>query len=269
MMNRILLAYDGSPYAEHALGELPKMGLDPLVEVSVVSVIGKPAHSGEIRQAEKQAKHVSSTIHGMMPQAKLNMLIRQGSPAVEIISMALVEQVQLIVLGAHGKSAVESLLFGSVSMKVAAEAACSVRICHRSDEPGFQHLRLTLAIDGSLGSELALEQTLQRSWPQGTGFHVVTIDEPSLPRSKAAQQELVARSAHELEMAGFFAKPVVLSGDPVKALLEHARNWAPHCILMGATGVDHGTRARLGSLATEMVKQGDCSVEIMRPGLDE
>jgi nucleotide-binding universal stress UspA family protein len=261
-MKRILLAYDGSHFAESALGDLPRMGLDVDATICVLVVVPKAASAEAIAEAEKQSAHASQVILSLMPQVQTETEITTGAAADEILLQAQAQQTELIILGAHGKSMLERLLFGSVSSKVAAEAPCSVRLCRPHSEPGFQHLRLTLAIDGSAGSELAVTKTLQRAWPQGTGFHVISVVDPAHPSD--SMQLRVSTVAAQLKEAGYYALPVLLEGNPAKAIIKHSETWAPHCILLGSHGREHGTARKLGTLATEMVHHGHSHVEVMR-----
>jgi len=57
-----------------------------------------------------------------------NSLIREGSPATEILGEAELGGYDLIVLGATGASDLKHQMLGSVSAKVAAQATCSVAV---------------------------------------------------------------------------------------------------------------------------------------------
>lgn len=55
-------------------------------------------------------------------------LIVTGQPAAEIISWAAAKQVQLIILGTHGRRGVTRFLMGSVAARVLHEAPCAVLV---------------------------------------------------------------------------------------------------------------------------------------------
>jgi nucleotide-binding universal stress UspA family protein len=59
---------------------------------------------------------------------ELRVEMRIGRDYVEILSFAREQQVDLIVLGRHGRGALESLFFGNVTEKVARKAECPVLI---------------------------------------------------------------------------------------------------------------------------------------------
>lgn len=52
--------------------------------------------------------------------------IREGHPYVEIVREAAREKVDLIVIGTHGRSGLDHILFGSVAEKVVRKAPCPV-----------------------------------------------------------------------------------------------------------------------------------------------
>lgn len=261
-MKQILLAYDGSHFAESALGELPRMGLGEDVAIQVLNVVSTNASAEDREKGEAQLQHAVRVIQGLVPHAQVSIAQAAGSAAAEILNAAKACGADLIVLGAHGKSALERLFFGSVSAKVAAEATCSVRLCRTHREPGFQHLRLTLALDGSAGSDLALQRTLERPWPQGTGFHVISVLEPG--KTDSSLQQKAAQATEQLKAQGHFAQLVILEGNPAKSLIKDAETWAPHCLILGSRGREHGSTRPLGTLATDMVLHGSGHVEVVR-----
>ena len=61
-------------------------------------------------------------------------LVVQGIPFVEIISTAKKNDVDMIVLGSHGRTGITHMMMGSVSEKVVRKAPCPVLIVRRSDQ---------------------------------------------------------------------------------------------------------------------------------------
>lgn len=60
------------------------------------------------------------------PGIPIEMMIREGSPASEILSQAAETQSDLLVMGTHGRAGFERLLLGSVTEKVLRKATCPV-----------------------------------------------------------------------------------------------------------------------------------------------
>ncbi len=57
---------------------------------------------------------------------KVNRVVRTGAAFVEIIDYAKSESIDLIVLGTHGRSAIEHILIGNVAEKVVRKSPCPV-----------------------------------------------------------------------------------------------------------------------------------------------
>ena len=58
----------------------------------------------------------------------LEMIVEYGDPADKIISLAKREEIDVIVIGSSSKGAIERRIKGSISLKVASNAGCSVFI---------------------------------------------------------------------------------------------------------------------------------------------
>jgi nucleotide-binding universal stress UspA family protein len=60
-------------------------------------------------------------------------LVVQGRPSAEIIRVAREREVDMIVLGAHGKGVLDQALFGSTTERVVRKAPCPVLTCRVSE----------------------------------------------------------------------------------------------------------------------------------------
>jgi nucleotide-binding universal stress UspA family protein len=78
------------------------------------------------REAESIVDDAESQLDGFV--FGLKSVIREGTPATEILGEADLETYDLIVLGATGASDLKHQMLGSVSAKVAAQAPCSVAV---------------------------------------------------------------------------------------------------------------------------------------------
>ncbi len=183
-------------------------------------------------------------------------------------------------MGSHGRSAIGRLFLGSVSMRVASEASCSVRIVkHRTHEgPPV----ILLAFDGSEGSRKTVHHLMYRTWPLGTKLHIVTVIDVSVLASldyiwlvgsdlQAHQDEKESRLEHilhslECEMKKHFqvvssAAPI---GTPVRELLSEAKRVGASSIFIGSRGLSRMERVLLGSVSHGVVAGAEQSVEIVR-----
>jgi len=89
-------------------------------------VASYPLNKAELRKSA--AEHLDRFVaeHIPAPHPALNQAVTLGKPFVEIISYCRQENIDLIVLGTHGHSALASMLLGSVAEKVTRKAPCAV-----------------------------------------------------------------------------------------------------------------------------------------------
>jgi nucleotide-binding universal stress UspA family protein len=136
-MKRILIAHDGSKSSEKAL----RKGLDIAEKFgSAVAVITVVPSLYLTELMEMDRKKILDTLTAdaekMMSRIKarkgkirsLKTLIKQGSPADEILKAAEKMKPDVIVVGSHGRHGAQKFLLGSVSSKVTDHAGCSVLV---------------------------------------------------------------------------------------------------------------------------------------------
>ncbi len=133
-------------------------------------------------------------------------------------------------------------------------------------------MKILLAIDSSVASDVAVNQVVGRPWPPDTTVHVLTVLEPSHIWNVAGLAQGLERSAEELVQfaarrlcsAGIESTKLVLSGDPKSAIVDHAESLAADLVMLGSRGVTGLTRFLLGSVAANVARFAPCSVEIVR-----
>lgn len=303
-MKRILMGYDGSPGAEATLKDLDRAGLPAEAEARLLTLAdvwlppdpekSEPAFPDRVPQtryaarqhaldalkaARSIARDGAERLQGMFPKWKVLALAHADSPAWGILAEARKSNSDLIVVGSHGRTMLQRFFLGSVSQKVAAEAACSVRI-YRPHERSSGAPSIMVAVDGSSDSTAALDEVASREWPPGTVIHVTTVLDPklrSIPASVFAQEwgaggegtewveQMLQGLAEKLRGRGFTAETHNLEGDPKSVLLEQAEKWGAETVFLGARGLQHGSRLYLGTLASAIATRAPCSVEIVRP----
>ena len=310
---RVLIAYDGSQCADAALDDLTHAGLPKKGEALVMSVaevwLPPPppssyeivetvtsisnlpglqrkfmAASQAVKDASEMAAKAAERIQTNFPSWKVKHESVWGSTSWELFAKSEHWKADLIVAGSHGRNMLGRFFLGSISQWLLNEARCSVRVARgKLDEPDFP-VRLLLALDGSRGSQKALEQVAARNWPAKSEVLVVTVDQPleltvvgnlapPLRRSvvsfnKAEHKKLqrfVDAAARKLKGAGLRAMTDVIDGDPRKVLVQVAEEWRADCIFVGATGwTDRFERFLIGSTAAAVAARAPCSVEVVR-----
>lgn len=133
---RILLATDLSPASDEATRQAFDLAADLGSDLLIVSVID-PAVRGvpggrvtrmDQRRAERESAAQQLVIRGRQAGVPVTFLVWEGEPGQSIVDAAAAEQVDLIVVGTHGRGAVGRLLIGSVSDFVLRNAPCPVLV---------------------------------------------------------------------------------------------------------------------------------------------
>jgi nucleotide-binding universal stress UspA family protein len=136
MYRSILLATDGSPHANRALEQALQIALKFEAELHVVYVVDtrharSAATQDSLRELGDQAIR-SAKQRAAHQNVALTTNITEGIPTEEILTYADESGIDLIVLGAKGKSGLERFFFGTVAERVARHATASVLIVRPS-----------------------------------------------------------------------------------------------------------------------------------------
>lgn len=135
---RILVAFDASPHAEHALNVALSMAGDMKAKLFVLAVIRppEPAESAEFNAVieEGRARYESSfkpfSERALQQQIDFESDIAVGHPAEQIIHRAETIQASLIVMGKRSHTLLHRWMLGSTSERVLKYAHCPVMIVH-------------------------------------------------------------------------------------------------------------------------------------------
>jgi nucleotide-binding universal stress UspA family protein len=146
-------------------------------------------------------------------------------------------------------------------------------------------MKILLAIDGSVCSDMAINEVLSRPWPTDSEIRIVSAFQvPISPTPEAwgissenfEQMERVARQQAEtiVDRAAAQAGPGlppsigvttrILIGSPAVAILEESEDWNADLIVVGSHGYGALQRFLLGSVSQTIVSQAKCSVEVVR-----
>jgi nucleotide-binding universal stress UspA family protein len=135
---RILVAFDASPHAEHALNVALSMAGDMKAKLFVLAVIRppEPAESAEFNAVleEGRTRFESNFVplreRARQMQIELETDIVVGHPAEQIIHRAETIQASLIVMGKRSHTLLHRWMLGSNTERVLRYAHCPVMIVH-------------------------------------------------------------------------------------------------------------------------------------------
>ncbi len=280
---RILYATDGSNGAQIAADLLASLPLAPDCQVMVLTVV--PHHEEDHARAVLAA--VCDTLRHST--SHLTPLTLRGDPAEAILEVAEEKQVDLIVVGTRGLSALERFFLGSVAERVARHAPCPVLLVR----PGHRDLRrVIVGVDGSQPALQATAWLQHLPLPADCEVQLVTVlplledlvrTRMMLPLPFVSHKEahaLAARQRDEIQdqldaMAATFAgsgkRPItdIRRGDPALVLLQTAEDEGAGLIVVGSHGLGGIERFRVpacgwGSVSEKVLRHAHCSVLVVR-----
>lgn len=311
---KLLIAYDGSSCSEAAIDDLIKAGLPKDAQAIVLTIaevwlpqigadvffqkylaqigdrdkFGGAAENGDANTSEAQTLAVDARkrLEHHFPNWKVEIQTAEGSPAQEILRRAETFEPDLIVVGSHGRSAVNRLILGSISQKVLAAANCSVRVARGKVEleQPLASERIVVGFDGFPGAQAAVNAVAARNWRAGSEVLLVAAADPLAPTTigrflppivewveeerKNEQQrieQLAADAAQILRERNLKTEIAVQTGNPRQILVEQAARWHADSIFVGANAVGgQFERFLLGSVSAAVAARAHCSVEIVR-----
>lgn len=199
---KILIAYDGSEFADAALEDLQRAGLPAEAEALVMSLadvflprqieeevddaarmavpeVVRRAHEHaeqQLQAAVKMAARASDRVKSMFPSWQVRDEAQADSPAWALLRTADEWKPDLVVMGARGQSVFGGrLILGSISQRVLYEAHCSVRIGRLRQTDDSDPVRILIGVDRSTDCDAAVEAVCNRNWPSGSHAGVLSV----------------------------------------------------------------------------------------------
>lgn len=217
---------------------------------------------------------VRATVEHVRASASDVTVVPRTSPAVSPVQGLLLhaESASMLVVGAHGVSALIGARLGSVADQVAAHARVPVVVV--GPEPVPEDAReVVVGVDGSSGSRSALSAALESASADGGPVRAVwawSAPADTVPYRSDSEEELRRRHRQELERAlepvlarrpGAEVVREVPREHPVGALLARTRN--ARLFVVGARGERGFARLALGGVARGVLHRSDRPVMVV------
>lgn len=288
---RILIGVDGSSSSDAVIEEAARRPWPPGSELCLVTLVD-PFFFPKAPQLMEEAK--KNALESVKGQAKLltdagwavQFDVILDNPRHGLPRAAGAWKADLILLGSHGRSAVQRLLVGSTARTVLRHAPCSVEIVRRQSKEETASgggMNIVIPTDGSEFANAALRSVAERPWPGGSVFKVVGCPEypvlvgeyPYYPPQELAEllknsQEHACETAIEgerlLMRVGLKAchELTPASEAPASAILTVAEQDDADLIVLGSHGRRGLDRLILGSVSETVALHAHCSVEVVR-----
>ena len=290
---KILLALDASPASKAALDAVAKRPWPAGSKVEVLTVVNTLEPWALAVIVEEMKAHAQQLVDAATTLLRSKGLsadaaVGEGDPKHVILDHAASTGADLIVVGAHGMTALEQFFLGSVSKAVLRFAPCSVDIVRNT--PTNAALKVLLAVDGSPASQYAAESLAARPWPTGTeirvlsavelgmsalqgAFEIPAFDVKHLESQRAAAmkrtEDAIDSARKTLETAGLTTSESisVLDQVPKEIILQEGAAWPADWIVLGSHGSSGLSRFLIGSTSETVATHATCSVEVVRKKL--
>src|SRR3974390_1717143 len=233
--------YASKVFAVHVIAP-PPLGNFPTIEVQELA-------AQALREADDHMKLLAPKLRGIPHEA----LLRKGGIWDELSVIVKEKNIDLVVLGTHGRAGVSKLLMGSVAERILRQSTCPVLTVgpNVSAEPGSvaEIHTILCPIDFTAESLVALPHAVSLAEDNQARLYLMHV--VPAPVSKYVEAALLARlMALVPPEANLWCEPkaYVESGDAGDRILEQAEELGVDLIVLGVRSVSTfaGTRTHLG-----------------------
>jgi nucleotide-binding universal stress UspA family protein len=293
---RILLATDGSPEAERALGTAAVLSEKLGAELHLVSVepmpdplswpearMMSPELRGDVRErAEDAAREM---LEGQAQKARergaevSGVHAVAGRPDAELVRVAEEVGAGLVVMGSRGLGPVRRAVMGSVSLSVVHHSHCSVLVVREDGKlPG----PILLAVDGSEQARVAAEAAAEISASTGSGLHVLFVMPTAAHLyghhfySRELKESIRERAENDVrafldeqvgwieDHGGKVEDTHMAVGRPDAEIVKLAEELGAGLTVVGSRGLGGVRRALVGSVSDSVVRHAHGPVLVVR-----
>lgn len=206
------------------------------------------------------------------------LVVDQGNASDLILSFAQAQNIELIVMGTHGRRGFDRLVLGSTTDRVMRSTNCPVLAIakppHNSEADGEEghhaHClnRILYCTDFSEHSERALNYAISATAEYNAELTLLHVIE-HVPKSAKAE-DLIATCTERLdklvtseERKTLKVKTAVRIGKPYEEIVQHAQESQTDVITMGVRGAGALDRAVFGSTTYRVIQLGPCPVLVV------
>jgi nucleotide-binding universal stress UspA family protein len=251
----------------------------PIVGVPGDVPVLPPVHPEEI------AEHIRQFCAPSLQESKVpvEIIVREGTPAKEIVSLAQQLSSDLLVMGTHGRSGFEQLFLGSVTEKVLRTAHAPVMTIPPSvTEPGpVRYKTILCALDFSEHSTRTLDFALSLAQEADARLILLHVVENRLGEAGLSEMGHLSVSEYDRflesdamtrlessvpEAARLWSKPEphIRKGRAYREILTLAKDEGVELIVMGVQGKGALTRLVFGSTTHHVIREAGCPVLTIR-----
>jgi nucleotide-binding universal stress UspA family protein len=227
-------------------------------------------------QAGRQFEQTIAALH--VEGVDVKYVIQRGfSPYEEILQYAEENQVDLIVMGTHGRKALSQFFLGSVAQKVVHHAPCPVMTSRISEQeprqkPDYHRIlaptdfsetsqkALKLAVDlladgGIIDLLHVVEYYVQPTYFSADGEIILDIS----PQIRENSEKMLKSTAEQVP-PHIQVLPVILDGSIAQQIVDYGESHSADLIVMGTHGTDAFSQLLIGSQTNRVIRKAACPV---------
>jgi nucleotide-binding universal stress UspA family protein len=189
-----------------------------------------------------------------------------GHAVEAMYSYAADHDVDLIVLGAHGRSSLGTALIGSIAERVARRAGCAVLVARGQ---GALPKSILMGTDLSKEAVSGVDAGIALGVSCGSDLTLAHVHVGSGPRAELVSDEADRVLRQKLQQL-CESRPVpiqsrlLIDEHPVGGLCRYADESGADLIVVTAQGLSAMERMLIGSVSERLVRHADCSVLVVR-----
>lgn len=195
-----------------------------------------------------------------------------------ILQYAADNDIDLIVMGTHGRRGLEHLLLGSVAEEVVRRAPCPVMTVRetRGGPESVELREILVPVDFSKYSKAALQAAAELAEQFGAKLTLLHVVEESIhpafyvtgkesvmelnPEIEDKSKEAMTRLLSEMGKSHVGFETEVVAGRPANEIIKFAESHGTDLIVTGTHGLSGLERFLLGSTTEKVVRHVDCPV---------
>ncbi len=267
-MEKLLVATDGSTYSDNAVKEairLAKKCTSRLFAVSVVitNLEFEVTMPQVVEKEEKKTREHLETIKVWASQEGVDCdisVIHGDEPYQDIIRQARENNVDMIIVGRHGRTGLVRLMMGSVASKVIGHAPCNVLVVSPTAHIEFKNI--LVATDGSRYGEAAIREAIGIAKKCSSSLALVSV--ASLNVELESADGNVKRAVELAAKEGVKAEGETIIGKPYEAIVNAAKQKHADLIVVGSHGRRGIERLLMGSVTERVIGHTETGVLVVK-----
>ena len=281
MFNHILVPTDGSDCAQAAVGYAVDLATRYEARVHALCVVDSrtlenaPQYDQLKKERKKVAEGTCNAISGsgvLVEQA-----VRTGVPHEAILRYTTDQDIDLIVMGTHGRTGVARYLLGSVTEKVVRLSDVPVlTVKAEDDEVTYPYTDILVPTDGSEGAEAAIDSAVDVASTYDARLHALSVIDTMamgvdvrsgaifdvLEESAQSAVETIEEQATQASVSA--VETAIEHGNPYRGIRSHVEAHDIDLVVMGTRGRSGVERYLLGSVTEKTVRTSPVPVMTVR-----